>query len=388
MIKKKEESMQDVFKGAKNLGFGLMRLPLLDGNDDSKIDIETLKTMVDMFIERGFTYFDTAWMYCGFASESAIKEALVKRYPRDKFTLATKLHSGFINVQEDMDKVFDAQREKTGVEFFDYYLIHDVNAHSIETYDRLDAWSWLINKKKEGLVKNIGFSFHDSPELLEKVLKEHPQMEFVQLQINYLDYDSPAIKSRENYMLAEKYDKPVIVMEPIKGGTLINVSDQVKKLFEEANPDASIASWAVRFAASHKNVKMVLSGMNKIEDMDNNTAYMKNFSPLTEKEKELVFKAADIMNKEIAIPCTGCSYCTEGCPKKIAIPKYFALYNAEMKQNPDGKLGWTPQMGYYANISKDFGKAGDCIKCRKCEKICPQHLEITEFLKTVADRFE
>lgn len=213
----------------KKLGFGLMRLPALDPDDPAKIDIEQTKKMVDIFLERGFTYFDTAWMYCGFASENATKEALVKRHPRDSFTLTTKLHAGFIETKEDRDRIFNEQLRKTGVEYFDYYLLHDINTHSIETYEKLDCFNWIIEKKKQGLVKTIGFSFHDGPELLDKVLTEHPEFELVQLQINYLDWDSEGVQSRKCYEIATKHHKPVIVMEPVKGGTLANVPEEVEK---------------------------------------------------------------------------------------------------------------------------------------------------------------
>ncbi len=378
----------DIFKGSKKLGFGLMRLPLNNPDDATDIDIEQVKKMVDMFIEKGFTYFDTAWMYCAFKSEIVAKEALTSRYPRESYTLATKLHSGFINTEEDRDKVFNEQLRKTGVGYFDYYLIHDVNIHSIETYDRLHVFDWIMEKKKEGLVKHAGFSFHDSPELLDKVLNEHPEMEFVQIQLNYLDYDSPAIRSRECYEIATKHGKPVIIMEPVKGGTLINLPDEITDMFKAYNPDLSIASWAIRFAASHDNVKMVLSGMSDMEQIEDNTSYMQNFVPLNDEEKGIIKKAVQILNSSRAIPCTGCSYCTDGCPVKIAIPKYFSLYNAELKDNPDGKKGWTPQGEYYDNLTKSFGKASACVGCRQCENICPQHLKVTDYLAMVAEKFE
>ena len=370
----------------KKLGFGLMRLPSLDENDPSKIDIEQVKQMVDTFIENGFTYFDTAWMYCGFNSENATREALVKRHDRQTYTLATKLHSGFIQTKEDRDKIFNEQLKKTGVEYFDYYLLHDINTHSIETYEKLDCFTWIQEKKKQGLVKTIGFSFHDGPELLEKVLQEHPEFEFVQLQINYLDWDSVGVQSRQCYEVATKYHKPVIVMEPVKGGTLAKVPEKVENMYKEYHPDMSVPSWAIRFAASLDNVMMVLSGMSNMAQLEDNISYMKDMQPLHDDEYQLIRQAVDIINSTIAIPCTGCSYCTEGCPMHIAIPKYFSLYNADLQEVEE--KGWTPQGEYYNNLTKTFGKASECIVCGQCENVCPQHLPIIEDLQKVAQHFE
>ncbi len=374
-----------VFTSEKKLGFGLMRLPLRDGNDAGDIDIEQLKEMVDTFLERGFTYFDTAWMYCGFKSEEAAKQALVERHPRESYTLATKLHAGFLQTKEDRDKIFNEQIRKTGVEYFDYYLLHDIGVDHYKKYQELDCFSWLLDKKEQGLVKHVGFSFHDNAELLDKVLTEHPEMEFVQLQINYLDWDSEGIQSRKCYEVACKHNKPVIVMEPVKGGTLANVPADVEKMFKQVHPDMSVPSWAIRFAASFENVKIVLSGMSNMEQLKDNTDYMTQLVPLNEEEKELVKKAVDRLNSNIAVPCTGCSYCTEGCPKKIAIPKYFSLYNADLQEVKE--KGWTPQGEYYSRLTQDFGKASDCVACGQCEKVCPQHLPIIKNLQEVAEYF-
>lgn len=370
----------------KKLGFGLMRLPMKEDGGNSVIDIELVKSMVDKFIERGFTYFDTAWMYCNFKSEDAVYEALVKRHARNTFTLATKLHAGFIKTKEDRDKIFNEQLRKTGAGFFDYYLLHDVGEDHYKVYNDLDCFSWLADKKKQGLVKHMGFSFHDNAKLLDRVLTEHPEMEFVQLQLNYLDWDSAGVQSHKCYEIASKHGKPVIVMEPVKGGTLANVPETVKKMFKDYEPEMSVPSWAIRFAASRKNVFMVLSGMSNMEQLLDNTGFMSDFKPLDEKEEEIVAKAVQEINSNIAIPCTGCSYCAPGCPMHIAIPKYFSLYNADL-QEIKGK-DWTPQGEYYDRLTINYGKASDCIGCGQCESVCPQHLEIINGLKKVARHFE
>lgn len=370
----------------KKLGFGMMRLPLLDPNDGGSIDLEHTNRMVDAFLERGFTYFDTAYMYCNGQSEGTVKETLVKRHPRDSFTVATKLPSYMIKSEEDRDKVFFEQLEKTGAGYFDYYLLHCINSETVEIFEKFDCFGWLQKKKEEGLVKNIGFSFHDGAVLLERLLSEHPELDFVQLQINYLDWESEGVQSRKCYEVATKYNIPVIVMEPVKGGALSNVPSSVEKMFRARDEKLSISSWAIRFTASLPNVMMVLSGMSNMDQLLDNTSYMADFKPLSEEENTMVHNAADIINGQITIPCTGCSYCTVKCPQNIAIPQYFTVYNDDMRANKEaaGEEG----KAHYKNLTASFGAASSCIGCGECEAMCPQKLPIREYLQDISARFE
>lgn len=372
-----------MFEG-KKLGFGLMRLPLTDANDKGSIDIEALKEMVDTFMEQGFTYFDTAWMYCAFKSENAVKEALTDRYPRDRYTLTTKLHASYLKTKEDRDRIFEEQRQKTGVDYFDYYLIHAIDQELYSIYNEMDCFNWLIEKKKQGLVKHIGFSYHDSAEFLDQVLTEHPEMEFVQLQMNYLDWESAEVQSRKCYEVAIKHGKPVIVMEPVKGGTLADVPAEVRESFAAYHPDLSVPSWAIRFVASLDNVAMVLSGMSNMEQLMDNISYMKEFVPMNAEETELVHKAAEMIKDSIAIPCTGCSYCIEGCPMQIAIPDLFRVYNKSKR----GEITDVEANEEYRQLTESGGKARECLACGQCQVVCPQHLEIINYLKDVAKCME
>ena len=371
----------------KKLGFGLMRLPQTDPNNPAAVDVEQVKRMVDLFMAKGFTYFDTAIMYNGFASQRVAKEALVDRYPRESFTLATKLHNAFFHSPEDREKVFSDQLEQTGAGYFDYYLLHGIEAGSYPKYENMDCFGWLLGKKAEGLVKRAGFSFHGSPELLDEILTKHPEMEFVQLQINYLDWESEWVQSRKVYEVAVKHGKPVVVMEPVKGGTLANVPAEAERLLKAREPALSVSSWAIRFAASLDGVMMVLSGMTTEAQMADNLSYMEDFRPLSEDEKALTQRVAGIINAQIAVPCTGCSYCTEGCPMQIPIPRYFSLYNEDMRENLKEK-GWTINFTNYSHLAQRFNRADACIACGQCESVCPQHLPIIEKLKDVSAHYD
>lgn len=359
----------------KKLGFGLMRLPLTDPNNNGSVDIEQLKEMVDAYLERGFTYFDTAWMYCDGQSEHAVKAAIADRYPRDRFTVTSKLPNGPLESLEDRDKIFNEQLRKTGLNYFDYYLLHAIGEQNIERFLQYDCFTWLMDKKAQGLAKNIGFSFHGTPELLDELLTKYPQLDVVQLMINYLDWENEKVQSRACHEVAVRHNKKIIIMEPVRGGALADVPEKVKMMFKNADSKRSVASWAIRFAASLENVMMVLSGMSNLDQVLDNTDYMRNFEPLTEEEKKMALLAGEIINGQVSIACTGCAYCIERCPKNIAIPQYFAAFNKKDKEQ-------------YEALTQNFSKASDCIECGQCEKACPQLLTIRAHLKTVAEEFE
>ena len=369
----------------KKLAFGLMRLPQLDENDATSIDIERVKGMADMFIEQVFNYFDTAAPYHKKHSEVAFREAVVKRYPREAYTVTDKLSLFMIEKAEDMPKFFDDQLERLGVEYMDIYLLHAMDDELNAKAKEFKAFEFAAQKKAEGKIKHIGFSFHDTAEVLDKMLTEHPEVEYVQLQINYLDWEDEKVQSRKCYEVAVKHGKKVLVMEPVKGGALAVVSPAVEKIMKAYNPDASPASWAIRFCASLENVVMVLSGMSTEGQIADNTSFMKDLKPLNEEELEILAQAAEIIRNDIAVPCTGCAYCVDDCPQKIAIPDYFKIYN-HLKQFQGTSEKWDKHK--YAKKAEERGKASDCIECGLCESHCPQHLQIRELLKDVAAALE
>ena len=371
--------MEFLGKEIKKLGFGLMRLP----QKDKVIDIEQVKKMTDRFMEEGFTYFDTAWAYEG--SEDAARQALVERYPREKFQLATK-NAAWINckTREEAIAQFETSLKQTGAGYFDFYLLHNLGEHRTKFFDDFDMWSFVQEKKKEGLIRHVGFSFHSTPEELEEILKNHPEMEFVQLQINYADWENPAIQSRACYEVARKYNKPVIIMEPVKGGMLANPPQQVKDVFEKADAKASCASWAIRFAASLEGVITVLSGMSSLEQMEDNLSYMKDFKGMSEEEKAVLKDAQTALNSIPLIPCTTCNYCAKVCPEGIGISGSFTAMNyLTLYQNLEaakGQENWL--VGAHGKK-----RAAECIKCGKCEEVCPQHIRIRDELEKIAGTF-
>ena len=364
------------------LGFGLMRLPM----DGEKVDIEQTKKMTDIFLERGFAYFDTAFGYLNGESEKSVKEVLVDRYPREKFLLATKLPAwAGAKTKEEAEQMFYTSLERTGAGYFDFYLLHNLGEHRTHFFDDYDLWNFCLKKKEEGLIKHFGFSFHDKAEVLDKILTAHPEVEFVQLQINYADWENPTIESRKCYEVARKHNKPVVIMEPVKGGILANPPQQVADVFKAADENASPSSWAVRFAASLDGIITVLSGMSNIEQMEDNTSYMQEFKQLSEDEIKVVDKAREILDSIPTVPCTACAYCMKGCPESIAIYGTFQAINVyniyDDVEQAKGRYKWNTD-------GHGWGKASACIECGQCEEVCPQHIHIREELKKAAEILE
>lgn len=362
----------------KKLGFGLMRLPQKDG----AIDVEQVKEMVDLFMSAGFTYFDTAWAYAG--SEDAIRQALVERYPRESFQLATK-NAAWINckTREDAYAQFDASLAQTGAGYFDFYLLHNLGEGRTHYFDEYDMWNWIQEKKKNGQIRRAGFSFHSTPEELEELLNAHPEMDFVQLQINYADWENHSIQSRRCYEVARKHGKPVIIMEPVKGGMLATPPDSVEKLLKAAEPESSAASWAIRFAADLEGVLTVLSGMSSVEQMKDNLSYMRSFTGLTDSQRETLRQAQEALKKIPLIPCTSCNYCAKVCPQEIGISGSFTAMNCltlyrdltAARHQEDWLVGGHGRK-----------KASECVQCGKCEEVCPQHIAIREQLVQVSEK--
>lgn len=368
----------------KKLGFGMMRLATLDPKDASAVNIPLACQLVDAFLDRGFTYFDTAYFYSEGKNELAVREALVRRHQRSSFLLADKMPLARLKDASPQEQaaIFDEQLEKCGVDYFDRYLLHCITRETYATAQRLDTFAFLAQKKAEGKLRRLGFSFHDKADLLDQVLTEHPEVEFVQLQINYLDWEDERIQARKCYETAVRHGKQVVVMEPVKGGRLAQLPEEAAALLRAAHPHWSPAVWALRFAAGLPQVELVLSGMNAMEQVLDNTAALDDPAPLTAEELALLAQAAEIISRQPAVACTNCRYCVDGCPRAIAIPDYFALFNAEQ---PLLRRGDAPRRDLYLDI--EGGKPDACVACRQCEIACPQHLPIIDSLRRVANLY-
>ncbi|MDO5327597.1 MAG: aldo/keto reductase [Clostridia bacterium] len=364
-----------------NFGFGCMRLPMKDG----RVDYDEFCRMADAFIASGLNYFDTAHGYIGGQSETAIRDCVAKRHDRSEFLLTDKLTTPYFNKEEDIRPFFESQLKACGVEYFDFYLMHAQDRNNYQKYIRCRAYEIALQLKAEGKIRHFGISFHDKAEVLDMILTEHPEIEIVQIQFNYVDYEDASVESRKVYEVCEKHGKPVIVMEPVKGGSLVNLPDEADQILRRLN-GGSNASYALRFAASFPNMAMVLSGMSNMEQMEDNLSAMRDFEPLSDAEMDAVKRVCDIFRSLNLVLCTGCRYCVDEsqCPRGIRIPDMFSSLNAH-----EAFHNWNT--GYYYNnviTGEGHGKASACIRCGKCEKVCPQHLPIRELLKKVAITFE
>lgn len=362
------------------LGFGAMRLPVLENRE---IDLEQVKAMVDLFLANGFTYFDTAYMYHGGQSETALREALVKRHPRGSFYLADKMPVWEAKTSEDYERLFKEQLEKTGAGYFDFYLLHALGKDRLEALDQLGGWAFLQSIKADGRAKHIGFSFHDTADVLDQILSAHPEVDFVQLQINYMDWEDGDVQSRKLYEVARKYGCPVVIMEPVKGGSLASMPEAIRQIFVEANPEASVASWALRYCASLEGVVTVLSGMSNLSQLEDNLSTMRDFRPITAAEHATIDRVVEALKAIPTIPCTSCEYCIGDCPQKINIPGVIASINSYLTYDNLQLSG-----GHYRFATGRSGKASTCIACGACEEHCPQHIEIIDSMQRAAGLFE
>ena len=369
------------------LGMGLMRLPLMDENDQTSIDYEEVNKMVDAYMDAGFDYFDTAFVYHEGVGEAAFRKCVVERYPRESFKIATKLPLFVITEESQLEPIFAQQLENCGVEYFDYYMLHNVSGFTENAWKNVDLYSFIQKKKEEGYIKHIGISTHGNAEFLEEILFEHPELEFVLLQINYLDWEDEGIESRKCLEVARKYNKQVMIMEPYKGGFLADVPEEAEKIMKEYNPNRSVVSWAMRFVANLEDVEVVLTGASNLEQLENNIYEFKNADPLNDEEMEIISQVSEIINSNITVDCTKCRYCVDTCPEDIDIAKIFDLYNKHKMLKIDE---WTQFGNAYLNYSKldGVGIASDCIECEICIEECPQSINIPDVLKDVAKTFE
>lgn len=372
--------MSNLGENIKKLGFGLMRLPMIE----KEVDIEQTKQMVDLFMEKGFTYFDTAYGYINGKSEEAAKVAIVDRYPRESFQLATKLPAwAGPKTAEEAKEMFWTSLRRTGAGYFDFYLLHNLGGERTKYFDDFGIWDFLAEQKSKGLIKHLGFSLHDKAAVLDEILTKHPEVEFVQLQINYADWENDSIESRKCYEVARKHNKEVVIMEPVKGGSLANLPENASKIIKEAYPSVSQSSLAIRFAASLDGLVTVLSGMSDLEQMKDNLSYMEDFKPLDAREREIVESVQKTLKLIPNIPCTDCQYCMKGCPQNIVIPNIFSAMNTYLVYN-----NLNGAKGGYSWETRDGGVASKCIECGQCEVACPQHIHIIDELKKTAALLE
>lgn len=365
-------------------GFGCMRLPLTDENNPSSVDQELFNQMVDRYMEKGFNYFDTSYAYHGGVSETAIRKAVVERYPRESFQICDKMPTWALTSEEDNDKFVNEMLERLAIDYFDVFFIHNINVPWLKLAEKCNTFEYIKKMKENGLARKIGFSFHDDSKLLKKVLDKYGDfLDIAQLELNYLDWDDPSIEARKCYELCVEHGLDVYVMEPLKGGVIVNLPDEIKNDFEEFNPDKSIASFAIRFCASLDNVKMVLSGMSKMSDLDDNIDTYENFEPLTDNESEFLENMALKLREKVAVPCSECGYCIDACPEMIPIPEYFNIYNTS-KNQPESNI----YRLYYDKLGDEKVPASECTYCGTCIEHCTQKIDIPEELEKLCEHFE
>ena len=365
-------------------GFGCMRLPLTNPDDPTSIDQELFNEMVDIYMEKGFNYFDTSFAYHNGASEAAMRKAIVDRYPRESFKICDKMPTWALTNEEDNDKFVNVMLERLGIDYFDVFFVHNINVPWLKLAEKAKTFEYVRKMKENGMAKKIGISFHDNSTLLEEFLDKYADIiDIVQLELNYLDWEDPAIEAHKCYDLCVKHGLDVYVMEPLKGGVIVNQSEEIQNDFKEFNPDKSIASFAIRFCASLEHVKMVLSGMNKMEDLLDNCDTFENFEVLTDEESEFLEKMADKLHSNLAVPCSECGYCVDACPEMIPIPEYFSLFN-KSKNQPESNI----YRNYFDKLGDEKVPADDCTYCGTCIDYCTQHIDIPEELEKACEHFE